>query len=166
MPKLQGKSPAPGRGRGHTALTPDVHARIVAFVRAGSYDYIAAAAAGVSKGTFSKWLKRGAEQIRLNRRGIYRSLLEDIEKAAAEAEIRDIARIDKAAAAGIWQAAAWRLERKHPDRWGRREHTTVAAAQGSQPQGSQPVVPVVVLPVEDTTDLGSGAAPERPGQDR
>ena len=28
----------------------------------------------------------------------------------------------KAAGEGSWQAAAWRLERKFPERWGRREH--------------------------------------------
>jgi len=42
-----------------------------------------------------------------------------VEKALAEAEMRDVMIIGKAASEQ-WQAAAWRLERKFPQRWGRR----------------------------------------------
>jgi len=38
--------------------------------------------------------------------------------------VRDVAIIAKAAAGGHWQAAAWRLERKFPDRWGRKTKLT------------------------------------------
>jgi hypothetical protein len=39
----------------------------------------------------------------------------------AEAEMRDVALIAQAAKEN-WQAAAWRLERKYPARWGRTQH--------------------------------------------
>jgi hypothetical protein len=44
--------------------------------------------------------------------------LDAIKKASAEAEAKDLARIAAAADAGQWTAAAWRLERKYPQRWG------------------------------------------------
>lgn len=100
-----------------TKLTPDVQKAILAYIRAGAYVETAAAAAGIDKTTFYDWLKRGAAQ----RKGIYRDFSNAVEKAQAEAEIRDIARIDKAASDGVWQAAAWRLERKHSERWGRKD---------------------------------------------
>jgi len=42
-----------------------------------------------------------------------------VEKAQAGAEMTSIALINRASEMQ-WQAAAWRLERKHPDRWGRK----------------------------------------------
>ena len=50
----------------------------------------------------------------------YRLFAAEVELALAEAEVRDIAVIEKAAQTQ-WQAAAWRLERMHPDRFGRKE---------------------------------------------
>jgi hypothetical protein len=42
----------------------------------------------------------------------------------AEAEVRDVTAIDNAAQQGTWQAAAWKLERKHHSRWGRKVAVT------------------------------------------
>lgn len=98
-----------------TKLNPQIHDKIVAFVRAGSYVETAASASGISKNTFYDWLRRGAAQDK----GIYRDFSDAVEKALAESEIVDVDRIGKAAKDGQWQAAAWRLERRFPDRWGR-----------------------------------------------
>lgn len=95
-------------------LTPSLATRIVGFIRAGSYVETAAAASGISKTTFYEWLKRAAsgEQPFL-------SFAEQVEEAQAMAEMRDLALIGKAAERD-WTAAAWRLERKFPDRYGTR----------------------------------------------
>ena len=37
----------------------------------------------------------------------------------ADASVGDLALITKAAQDGAWQAAAWKLERRNPSRWGR-----------------------------------------------
>lgn len=37
--------------------------------------------------------------------------------------------IRQAAQGGVWQAAAWRLERRHPDQWGRRQQDVVVSGQ-------------------------------------
>jgi hypothetical protein len=49
-----------------------------------------------------------------------REFSDAVERAVAEAEARDVALIARAAEKN-WQAAAWRLERRAPARWGRRE---------------------------------------------
>lgn len=110
-------------------LTPELQSKIVAFIRAGGYIETAAAAAGISKVTFYEWLKRGAGQAK----GSYRDFANAVEKAAAESEMADVARINKAAQDGVWQAAAWRLERKYPERWGRKERGQDGPAGGDAP---------------------------------
>ena len=66
-----------------TKLSPEVHQRIVAFIRAGSYAWVAAEAAGVSKTTFHRWLQRGAEEAR----GRYREFADDVRQAQAQARV-------------------------------------------------------------------------------
>lgn len=106
------------RGRGkQTSLNPAVQKAIVRFIHAGSYVETACAAAGIHKDTFYTWLKRGA----VEKKGIYKDFSDAVQKAMAMSEIADIATVG-AASKTQWQAAAWRLERRFPSKWGRREH--------------------------------------------
>jgi predicted aldo/keto reductase-like oxidoreductase len=114
-------------------LTPELQEELVKVIRAGNYIETACAYVGINKTTFYDWLKRGArEKERLAKNPNARpkkseapfvELSNAIEKALAQAEIRDVAIIGKAAEEN-WQAAAWRLERKFPERWGRKERLT------------------------------------------
>lgn len=102
----------PGRP---SKLTPETAQRILDCIRAGNYLETSAAYAGISKSSLFNYLRRGNQQ----RRGKYRELLESVERALAEAEVRDVLTIERASKSD-WKAAAWRLERKFPTRWGRR----------------------------------------------
>lgn len=105
------------RGPGRpTKLTPEVARTIADYVKAGNYIETAAAAAGISKQTLYSWMKAGARATA----GPHREFLDAVEKAQAESEVTDVLRIS-VAAKSQWQAAAWRLERKNPDRWGRKD---------------------------------------------
>lgn len=97
-------------------LTPELQQKIVDAIRMGAYIETAAAYAGINKSTLYDWMKRGARA----KSGKYKEFSNAIEKALAESEMRDLAVIAKASQEN-WQAAAWRLERKFPDRWGRRK---------------------------------------------
>lgn len=97
-------------------LTPELQQKIVDAIRMGAYIETAAAYAGINKSTLYDWMKRGARA----KSGKYKEFSNAIEKALAESEMRDLAVIAKASREN-WQAAAWRLERKFPDRWGRRK---------------------------------------------
>jgi hypothetical protein len=110
------------KGTTRLELDPEIQARIVTFIKAGSYVETAAAAAGVNKSTLHRWLKRGAEGEQP-----FAGFADALEAALAEAELRDLARIDKAADTQ-WQAAAWKLERRNPKAWGRREHLELTGA--------------------------------------
>lgn len=113
-----------------TKLTPELQDEIIKVIRSGNYIETACAYVGINKSTFYDWLKRGArekDRLAKNPRAKVRKsekpfvdFSNAIEKALAHAEIRDVAIIGKAAEEN-WQAAAWRLERKFPDRWGRKD---------------------------------------------
>ncbi len=96
-------------------LTPAIQSKIVEYIHAGAYIETAAAAAGISKDTLYAWLRRGARGDGTR----FREFSDAVERALAQAELRDLLIIGKAAQTQ-WQAAAWRLERKCPDRWGRK----------------------------------------------
>lgn len=111
-----------------TKLTPEVQDRIILSLRAGNYLETACKANGITKATLYNWLDRASR----HKEPLFLAFLDAVEKAQSEAEQRDVALIAQAAQTQ-WQAAAWRLERKFPDRWGRREHMTVATENQELP---------------------------------
>lgn len=106
-------------------MTPEVQDSIIKSVRAGAYLETAAAYAGIDKYLLLRWLKIG----RARPKGVYGRFVEAIERAWAESEIRDVHAIGKATEHS-WQAAAWRLERRFPKRWGRQERVEVSGPDG------------------------------------
>jgi len=112
-----------------TKFSNETKHKIITAIRAGNYIETASAYAGISKNTLYDWLRRGErEKQRVEKNPRYKirkseqpfvDFSDAVEKALAEAEVRDVAIIAKAAEEQ-WQAAAWRLERKFPDRWGRK----------------------------------------------
>lgn len=117
-----------GAGR-HSIFTPELGQKIVKLIEAGNYVETAAAAVGVSKDTFYRWLKKGARQARNGKQTDLSAWSERMQHAAARSEAADVLRIS-AAAKRHWQAAAWRLERKSPERWGRRRVEVTGPAGG------------------------------------
>lgn len=101
-------------------LTPDIHKKIVLAIRSGSYMETAAAFAGVSKNTLYHWLKVGER----SSSGPERKFRDDVHLALAAAEVNCTALIGKAALKN-WTAAAWMLERRHPERWGRQDRAMI-----------------------------------------
>jgi hypothetical protein len=112
-----------------TKLTPEVQDRIVAALRAGNYQETAAVYGGISVKTFYEWMVRGESEE--EKEQSFREFREAVEKAKAEAEVRDVTLIDKAAKDGSWQAAAWKLERKFPTKWGRVNRTEISGPDGA-----------------------------------
>jgi hypothetical protein len=106
-------------------LTPELQQKIVDSLRMGNYIETSSAYAGITKSTLYEWMKRGARE----KRGKYKEFSNAVEKAMAEAEMWDVALIAQAAKEN-WQAAAWRLERKYPARWGRKTQHEVTGKDG------------------------------------
>lgn len=127
-------------------LTEDLIEEISLLLRRGSYIETAVAACGISKDTFYRWLKDGKNE---SSDSLQKKLSDAVMKSLADAEVRDLEVIDKAALGtpdkiatdsegnlildanrnpvieeyGLppnWRVSAWRLERRFPDRWGRK----------------------------------------------
>lgn len=113
-----------------TKLTKDLQDRIVMAIQAGNYAKIAAEMVGIGETTFYRWMEEGSKP---EGRKLYREFRESIKRAEAQAEVANVARIRQAADDGTWQAAAWYLERKHNERWGRKDRL---AQEISGPDGS------------------------------
>ena len=121
-----------GEGGGKpTKFNPETSAKIIEGVRRGSWLEISATAAGIDRLTLLDWLKTGnrakekiaREQPVTQLERLLSDFVDEVHKAQAEGEMIDLERINRAADT-TWQAAAWRLERRHPERWAQRiEHS-------------------------------------------
>lgn len=146
-------------------LTPALIEKIVGYLRAGAYVETAAAAAGISKQTLYTWLRRAVDENEED--PIFAKFAAAVEEAQALAEVRDIALIGKAAETQ-WQAAAWRLERKSPERWGRKDRVELSGKNGGPVQTAALVQVIELPPLEDETNAlatESGTTDKFPGID-
>jgi hypothetical protein len=104
--------------------------RIMQMIKSGAYGHVAARANGISTATFHAWQAKGRDAEKDPDTGLcidpdlqqFADFSDDVKNAEAEAEVRNIALIQTAARGGTWQAAAWYLERRYSDRWGRKDH--------------------------------------------
>ena len=103
----------------HAKYSADRHATIVEAIRVGNSKAVATRLAGVQDTTFHDWCKQGRDMP--GRFPQYAKLVEDVEQALAEFEASRVALVKTAGDNGAWQAAAWWLERRKPDDWGRHD---------------------------------------------
>lgn len=73
------------------------------------------------------WLARGKK----SKTGLYREFFQAVRRAEAEKEAEDVQLMDMHGQTN-WKALAWRMEHRHPERWGKRETVTHELAQGHQ----------------------------------
>lgn len=93
-----------------TLLTKDLQQRIYDRIIAGNYAEVAARACGISRATFYNWKRRGEDGEQP-----YADFVDAVKSAEAEAECESVL-LARQAGRG-WQAHAWFLERKYPQRW-------------------------------------------------
>jgi transposase len=140
-------------------LDDSIHRTLVEAVRQGLYRESAAKLVGVSRRTFQRWLETGASESDLDlpedqckHEGRYRRLFEAVEQAEAQFEAEMVEMVADAArskAPNTWQAAMTILERKMPDRYGKRDTTVLEA-------GEKPLVAINVLRDPETRELATG----------
>ena len=105
-----------GRGKTGSKLTKKVCDRICDGLRKGNYVTTCCRACGISTVTYYNWKKRGEEG-----EEPYVTFLERVEEAEAEGEMVHVEIIHDTAVSGNWLSSAWLLERKYPQRFGKRE---------------------------------------------
>lgn len=99
-------------------FTPERTSIIIRALREGNTQEVSSRLAGISRTLFRDWRTKGKEGDPR-----YAQFAEDIDNALAEAEAEMVARV-RTASFDTWQAAAWWLERRKPDDWGKREPKT------------------------------------------
>jgi hypothetical protein len=99
-------------------LTDDTQNRIVEAIELGSTYEMAAQYGGIVYNTFNEWMKAGEKA----KSGRKKEFYEAIKKAEGVAVHGWLKNIEDAARNGNWQAAAWKLERRYPQDYGRQVH--------------------------------------------
>lgn len=99
-------------------LNDEVQERICKNLAKGAPYRESAINAGITEATFWNWYNRG----KAAKSGKYKKFYLAVEEAKTRCMMDDLECIGRAAENGNWQAAAWRLERRNPEDFGRRDH--------------------------------------------
>ena len=106
--------------------SPIIARRIYKVIREGASREAAAALAGIATSTLHDW------------RNNFSEFSDGIEKADAQHELDCIRIINKAGRdPRNWTAVCWKLERKHPERWGKVDRHLIRMQQTSAPLPKQ-----------------------------
>ena len=106
------------RGRRGKYSTETVE-KIVEAIRMGATQALACEYAGITTATFHEWMNNKPE------------FFDAIKHAEGAGAVELLARIRREADNGVWQAAAWILERRHPEMYGRRAVELTGAGGGA-----------------------------------
>ena len=100
-----------------TKYVPEIIEKILNAIAVGAPFTHACNYAGISFETFNEWRKQ------------YSEFSEQVKEAEGKAVIGWLARIEQAAKDGNWTAAAWKLERRFPEDFGKRDKIQVDVKQ-------------------------------------
>ena len=113
--KTRTKAPAKPKkkpGRKRKVLTDEAQDKFLKAIRLGCPIKDACGCAGFSEAWFYEEKNRAIENPQLEASKRFMGFIEHIKEVEGEATNRWLAMIEKAAMAGSWQAAAWKLERR------------------------------------------------------
>lgn len=116
----------------------------------GNYAVTACGLCGIDVHSLMDWVHLGEQDVLLGRENLYTQLVSSLKEAEAKAEseivdvVRNSAKEDK-----NWIAGMTFLERRHPDRWGRRERKSIEITEHRV---------IEVTHVEVIKDYGPGQA--------
>lgn len=100
-------------------LNEDIIQKFSDLVKAGNYESTAAQLLGFDPSTICKWKNKGTDDEEKGQTNtIYYKFLLATRESSAYSEAWHLQQIRKAGESGNWQASAWYLERKYPDKWG------------------------------------------------
>lgn len=92
-----------------TKFTQETIDKLIVAIKKGAPYEIACNYAGISYELFRQWVVRAKE----GKEDIFVAFLANIKEAEGHTALIWLDKIDKAMADGAWQAAAWKLERRH-----------------------------------------------------
>jgi hypothetical protein len=113
-------SMADGRPGRRSQCTPELTEKFCEVIRAGNYMETAARVCGVPEDLVRVWMHRGGKQAS----GKFHDFANAVGQALAESEM-GMVQIIQGQAKASWKAAAWYLERRFSERWGKKESVNV-----------------------------------------
>jgi hypothetical protein len=126
-------------------LTPEMHVGICEALASGVYRQDAARYNGIGTTTFYRWMEVGEADHEAGVNSPQALLWEGVIQAEAKAKLR-LSALISGAAVDDWKAAAWMLERKYPEEYGRRDRTEI-------PQAPPPTMDLTGLSDADLDEL-------------
>jgi hypothetical protein len=99
-----------------TKLTEKLIKNAGDLIKLGNYTTTVCQYLGIDQTTWYRWIREG----KTARSGLKKQFYQTIKESEAHAEIRNVGILQKAVN-DDWHAASWYLERKFPERWGRRD---------------------------------------------
>lgn len=114
-------------GRPALLLTqPEIKEQFVDFLREGMSIKEASALVGIDYKSAYNWIKRGMMDYRAENYSALAEFAVEVNKALAEAKLLRVQAIKRAMKnPAFWQAAAWWLERRHPEEFGRQDRVNM-----------------------------------------
>jgi transposase len=98
-------------------FTPEIKDSICEYISQGNYLDTSCRLAGIDYTTFRGWMVKGEQE----GKGEYFEFLRQVRLAEAQAEAERVRLILQAGRLDDWKANAWYLERKYPERWGKKD---------------------------------------------
>ena len=109
-----------------TNYLPSVARKICRFVERGCTGQVAASVAGIPASTFDQW------------QDDYPEFSWSIKRAEAKCQALLLSAINRAASEGQWRAAAWLLEHRWPEEFGKRGQYVIPAHSPAEGEGRPP----------------------------
>lgn len=107
-------------------LTPEMTTALSEVIAKGNYYVTACQLCGIDESTLWLWLKQAQEDASNGLETGFTRLFKSLKEAEARAETRLVEVVREAAEVKReWLPAITFLERRHPDRWGRRDRTRI-----------------------------------------
>ncbi len=137
-----------------TKYTAETLAKVVEAIKMGATHVLAAGYAGISEATFYKYMSEIPE------------FSEAVKNAEGTGAMIWLAKIERAASDGNWQAAAWKLERRYPQMYGRtvvtNEHqgeqqirVIMDAAWRGEPQVIEEAIPQIAASASESSEAST-----------
>lgn len=144
---------------GFPKFTEQVKTRILNAIELGATYEHASNYGGISRETLRDWVRRGEDEESPE----FVEFYEQVQEAEGRAVVQWLAKIEKAANDGQWQAAAWKLERRYPQIYGK---SVVQNEHSGGVQTGVMIVPGRVTEEEWEERFGQGArCPNASGTD-
>ena len=139
-------------------LDDSVWQRLNQAISVGAYIEDACVFAGISSRQFRRWRELAEQGVEP-----YAEKWEEINKSESQAIVRNLFNIQNASNNGTWQASAWLLERKYPDKYGKKDTVNILDNQNNfdvelyWSDGNKFVEGEVVSEMSDTKKEGDNA---------